>query len=513
MFAYTHVPADLTVGSSYSASYSQVFFPGNPAEYTASSFETNYTSIIAGSAKYFSSKNQGAVTEIYENVFSYPTGTRPRSVTQETYSATFSTNLTIPSVETVVTSYSTTGEFYSIGHSTGVDSYTYTFPSTSSAGFTRTWLAKNAKGSSTTLSATGTQVTTTTGAQSATIPSATTLVPLFHNLPGVARWYVTRQLPPPLRLAAIAFGASHTSGTSSIISLSGGSHNNGRESMFGTSSSFDGVANAPACGDCAGNSSGTTAVFYTSARLSATSFGFSVAASRKQPVNHCFYSAGSFFSSIAYSPAVTGVGWTTGVPLAQNVMGVSIFTSPKQAGSLSYVWINENGSWRLRVGNGSTTQSVGVVGQGGIETTEQAAEHIIGATTAVLGPLIPFSAADFNVLSVTSYVDTEHTTAGAVFITQRNSQAVLSASTSIADSSSATARLGDASLGVASYANSLLTGLVGHVVFSVSKETQNTTGDAYMFHAGEAGAGDSVGLFRASKWVEAGMLDAVSRQD
>lgn len=489
MFAYTHVLSNLTVGSSYSST-------------DTNNFASEHTMISGGGATYFSSTKQDAQTEVREIIYSYPTGTRPGSITKETYSITYRTGLTNPSVTQVDTSYPSTADFYSIGQSTGVDSYTYTFPATSSAGFTSTWLAKNGNGLQTTLSATGTRVATTTGAQSGSITGVTTLVPLFHNLQGVARWYVARQLPPPLRRAALAFGASNTTGTAAIISLSAGSHNNGRDSMLGTSSSVDG-----------GDSSGTTAVYYTSARLSATSFGFSVSASRKRPVNDCFYTDGSFFSGISYSPAVTGAAWTSGASIAENVVGASIFTTPKQVGSLSYVWINQNGSWQLRVGDGSTTQSVAVVGQGEVQTTDQAAEHVIGVTTAVLGPLIPFSAADFNVLSFTSYIDTEHTTAGCVFYTQPNSQSAISASTSIANSSSATARMGNASLGVASYDNSLLTGLVGQVMFSVSSETQATIGNAYMFHAGEAGLDESVGLFRASKWVEAGILDAVSRQD
>jgi hypothetical protein len=507
MFFYTHVISqDFALEKTNSYDIATENTEGSPT--LSSQTATFYAS--TGSGQIYRSNtianNLGGFDSGY-NQTSYVFGTAARSVTERTASSSESTsfNQNFP-LTTIISSTSSTFTIAPAGSSTGVDSITYTAFGTGTTSFVQNF---STIGSST-LSGTASATTTITGSpRTLTLSNATTLVPLYVlDMPTVQRWYEARQNPPPLRAAGIAFAPTNTASSSAVQPLAAGSNRFASDLAFASSSSSstDG-ATAPFDGT-AGQSeySQTGETFFTGGRASSTGSTATgiLDASRRFIIGTAFVTEGSISgSAITYENSITAT-WTSGAKIADGLFSASIFTDNKVYESTTFRWEHVSSSWRLQAtsSNTLTTTSYTVsVGFSGAATTASTyATAGVGVTSAVLGPLLPFTGSSLNVL--TAFTSFTGTAGASVFYSSRNSTSASSSSTVTSASSSQTTQMGTASAFVpATYAASVLTWAVAQVAASISTGTWSSSFE---------GEGAIPSIFSADKWNEAGRGDPVA---
>ena len=390
------------------------------------------------------------------------------------------------------------------GSSTGVDSITYTISPTSTYQFSQSFSVIGSGTDTTFISGTASATKTTTGSSTVTLESVTTLVPVFHiSMPTVRRWYVAREIPSTTpRAVAIAFAATHTSGTAVISRLSNGSNSFANDLSYGTSSS----SSSNTLGDAE-----TGSTFITGKQMSQTNYRATgiVSALRKVLVGNGVISSNSIAGEITYNPTISE-DWTSGASVSPHLFSFNIFTQAKStsdtSGGGTYAWSYQSSSWKLyaTTSNSSTSSSYSIAygTSGSASTTTQNATKSIGVTTAILGPEIPLTISSFNQLSVSTRFTGSSGEASADFSSFNKSfeSSASSVSTSYSGSSSTTIDFGSGtSLAPVTYENSLLSWYVANVVASIS--TQTVSGYPN---------GSIPSLFKASKWNEASRGDSVS---
>lgn len=458
---------------------------------TQPSFSYNGTSFVfAGNV----ATDVPQVVGDYRTTYSY--GTAPRSRTAQTATETTEATILNTAGSQVPFTDSATFTFGPVGYSTGVDSVTFFTSPTATAALTQTYWTIGTGTATTVLSATAPATITVTGIGAATLSAVTTLVPIFAiSMQTVQRWYKARQHPPPLRRAGIAFAATHGASSAAVASLSAGLNRFLDDLSIATSSSSTETAGA-------NQTIQSTDTYWTGARVShSTSKALAVITAQRSLVSG-LYSAGSFFSAISYTPTVVG-SWSSGVSVASQLRALSVFTQPLFSDSTTYRWSFVSFSWKLygttRNSSTSSTFEVGINSIGAASAALVSANAIIGATTAVLGPVQPFTASGLNIVSVT----TQNTGGGSVFYSGRNSSSGSSFSASANASASLAATLGSA-IGSepVTFADSLLSYAVAHVAASVSTSTFSSFAPV--------NPADIPSLYSAEKWNEAGQGDAVS---
>jgi hypothetical protein len=506
MFFYTHV-------------LSQDFALEKTSSYSNATENTDFSpTISSGTGTFYSSTGSGQIyrsNTVADNLggfdsgyakTSYVFGTAARSVTGRTASSSESTyyNQQFP-VTTINTSTSSTFTIGPIGSSTGVDSITYTALGTGTTSFVQEFATIG----SSTLSGTASATTTlTSSTRTLTLSNATTLVPLFAlSMPTVQRWYEARQNPPALRAAGIAFAPTHTASSSAVQPLAAGSNRFASDLAFASSSSsstagatapFDGTA-----GQTEHSQTGET--YFTGSRASSTGWTATdvLSAVRRALPGPAFVSQTEIGSAITFSPSIAAT-WTGGVSVAQGIQSANIFTNARVHASTTFRWKYESSSWRLHAtsSNSATTSSYTVAAgvSGSASTDTSPAFQIIGVTTAILGPVHPFTALSLNELSVSTLLS--DTSGVSAYYSSRNASSAGSFSTLVTASSSATTRLGFGSgFAPATFADSLLTWAVAQVAASIQTATWSSSFE---------GEGAIPSIFSASKWNEAGRADPVS---
>lgn len=515
MFFYTHVIADSYKESIFtSSSYSNIP-SGDTVSFSESASASSNKTIAAGSVaeetiaafgntapEYDSNGNfdsygvtaGGPDTEIKSTTYSY--GTAPRSVTQRTATRT-----------TIVGTFNSSSTFTigPAGSSTGVDSISYTIPATATTVKTQAFATVGSGTATTVLSATASATDTTTGSSTATLASATTLVPFFAlSMQTVQRWYEARQNPPPLRRAGIVFAATHGSSTGAVTSLAAGSNAFLSDlSITTSSSSSEIILGAPLP-----ETRRTHATYFVGNKGSYThSTAASILSAARRQVSGGFFHDGSLFAGPSYSPSVAAT-WTNGVSVASGLKTASIFTTPEADSNTTYRWFFDGTSWLLLATSSNTVTTsaytVTYTFTGIPSTSAFAATYGIGVTTALLGPIQPFTTSSLHVVSVS----TQNTGGASAFFTGRNSSTAGSSSASTSSSSSQTYAIGSATDDQpATFPASDLSYAVAHVAASVS--TQLSSGFSGIPGA-TFDAGSIPSLFSAAKWNEAGRGDAVS---
>jgi hypothetical protein len=484
MFFYTHVITDLKQETTSSG-------------FLSAGLSSGKTFISAGlySASDIASDTFNTVSA--REVYSYLYGTYPRSVGEIVVSSTLEITNVLDSLGFLIED---TFGLPPDGSSTGEDSITYTISPTSTYQFSQSFSVIGSGTDTTFISGTASATKTTTGSSTVTLENVTTLVPVFHiSMPTVRRWYVAREIPSTTpRAVAIAFAATHTSGTAVISRLSDGSNSFASDLSYGTSSSSS--------SDTV-NDAETGSTFITGKQMSQTNYRATgiVSALRKVLVGNGVISSNSIAGEITFDPTISE-DWTSGASVSPNLISFSIFTQEKSSsdtsGGTTYAWSYQSSSWRLyaTTSNSSTSSSYSIAygTSGSASTTTQNATKSIGVTTAILGPKIPLTISSFNQLSVSTRF-TGSSGASAVF-SSFNESSASSVSTSYSGSSSTTIDFGSGtSPAPVTYENSLLSWYVANVVASIS--TQTVSGYPN---------GSIPSLFKASKWNEASRGDSVS---
>lgn len=498
MFFYTHV-LNSQLAKSYSESGATTYEDAEATEsatesgsfFTRSGLISTYTE----GEGFFNGVGGGVDKDFAYTSYSY--GTRPTSIT----SASATTGIPDGSGGTS----SGTISIFPSGSSTGVDSLTHTTPPTTTAAFSQTFWTLGTGTNTTLLSGTVSGTSTTTGASTLTLSSATCLVPLFViAMPTVQRWYEARDNPNPtgLRKAGIAFAATHSAGTATVVGLSPGTNSYMADLGFMTDASGT-VTGFNTDGIAEGGSTDET--YFTGKRASVTAWTASnlLSAHRGVISESACISGTEMGEAFTFSPPVDAT-WTQGISIANQVFAPRIFTDRKVVDSTTFAWKYQSSSWRLHASstNTSTTSTYTVaVGLSGNATTDTGnAIQAIGVTTAVLGPLLPFTLSALNVVSVTTrFTDTAGASA---YFSSQNSATASSSSSMVTASSSATVSMGSSPAFLpGSYENSLLTWAVANVAVSISTSTWSSLFD---------GEGSIPSIYRASKWNEASRGDPVS---
>lgn len=489
MYSYTHVLTALerSVEDSYSESQFGILAYGSGSSHTKADIST--TNRFSDIGLSFSGGGSGR-TE-------YISGTYPRSVSAITASwTTFSSETTASSTQYQVaytTSSSDTFVVFPIGSSTGVDSWTYTNPSTETYQFTTSWVGLRG-GSSTALTASASGTRTNSITVTNTI-SGTTLVPVFAIDRATApRWFVARQSPPPLRKVALAYAVTGDSSSAVVTQLLPGSHSWLTDFALQSTSSTDGFIDSI-------YSSGVSETYWAGKSIhSSGSFVPALDAARKNAVSVAMLS-GSFGLEITASPAVPGSFWTASV--ASGLASASIWTSALVVSSKTYRWSHQSSSWVLH-GSSKTGSSLSTftiaVGLSGLPSTSTIyATEGIGLTTALLGPLVPLTQESFNILSISSKTTGSGHQASYHSFLQTSSGSSLQ---TFSGSSSEVSTIGTGSNFPATYDRSLLRWGARVPVFTMSTQTFNTSGNTANLVLPS--------LYSAAKWNEAGRGDAVS---
>lgn len=511
MFSYTHVVslAQSSAVESFSASSGE---PPGITDQTSTfsygetlSIETGFIqSSTTDSRSYTGPLESFAFGHSASFKTSYSFGTAPRSVTSRQASSTH--QFTNSSTSDFVTGTLSLGV---AGSSTGVDSVTYTISPTSNTTITQNYTTVGSGTSSFVLSATASATTTVTGAITQTISNVTTLVPFFAiSVPTVQRWYVARQLPPPLRKVALAFAATHTAGVEPVAGLSTGS--NSYFSDLGISSTSQSMVFAYDTGPVLYASDSITHLGVSYKYLTSTQSSFAsgiFSAARNAFLSSAFLSNGSVSASLIFTPSVAE-DWTTGAQVAENLFVPSIFTERKTATGMTattfYQWKYDS-SWKLQttITNSSTSSSgtIAVSLNGTTSLDTQTALTTVGVTTAVLGPKLPITASSADQVSLT----TVHTGGSSAFYSGRNNTQTGSTSSLIGLSSSTVL-----SFGSGTFENTFLPYAAANGVWDISTSLSNnlTISETGMVFGNENASIPSI--YRASKWNEAGRGDPVS---
>lgn len=526
MFAYTHVvpgvfeeqisqtQTDGSVGGPYEESDSvsntsiSHYFTNSEALSTSYSHQTTYT-YPGPDPAYGTSQTETGYT-----LSSYSSGTRPRSVSSIQVSwTTFSTNS--------ITSSSSSGTQSTgpAGSSTGVDSWTYRLHSTQTYQFSTVFF----QNSMTTISGSA-QGTTSNTITFSTSASGTTLCPIFIlGRPTVQRWYVDRDGPPPLRRAAVAFAATHVSDSAGLASLSAGSNSYatdlGFASLSGSSTTTDQEVLIDQYGYVETVTIGSTGRTTLKTGISGSSITFSsghparftgensltgfLEASRKSLSSSAVFWGSSFGQSASFSPSISDTAWFP-VEICNGLYAPSVFTSPIVRGSTTLYWSRSSSSWHLfGITSNSTTRSTYQISfqvTGTPATTAVPASYARGATTAVLGPLVPITGLSMNHISVSTNLGSDQS--GLAWYSSVQASSAGSTSAFSSASSSSTFAFGTAAgLDPATYANSSISWAVQHLIETMSLATWRYSSD---------GRGSIPSICPAHKWNEAHRLDPVS---
>ena len=506
MYSYTHIIASSLIRTESAAggtTYSDFSVTENVELAYGSTTQTGLISASYSAGASFNGEAAPLVSGFSYTSYSY--GTRPRSVVSITGT-------------TVNETTNGTVSIFPTGSSTGIDSFTYTDFSTVTSEFTqifRTFSTSSGSGTSTSsgisvLSGTASATSKATNStMTFTLSEVTTLVPVFaESLATVQRWYVDRQLPfgtDQLRSVAIAFAPTHVSGQTAIVSLNTGANIYASDLSFSTANSSSSFGTTIE-GLSENNRTGETYVTGIDAQKAYWSANDVLIASRRIISQNAFIASNSLFSSFGLNSTISA-DWTNAVSVAFGIKSVSIFTNPETFDSTTFQWKYSSSSWILHATSTNTstssTYTISFSFDGVISTSSQNAMQLIGCTTALLGPLYPFTVESLNEISVSTIRD--DTDGKSAYYSSVVSSLASSESTIINSSSSITTSF--SSSGSVSgffpmkFENSLLSWAVANIVASISTSTWST---------GYEGRGIIPSIYRAAKWNEASRADPVS---
>lgn len=433
--------------------------------------------------------------------------TYPRSVTsyaQSTFQSTVSTDGGAGG-ETV-------GSAALAEYSTGVDSHTFTAPATQTHSFTTQYFSNTA----TTLSASATATTTTTGSRTLTMTGVTTRVPAaLPDSFNETRWFVARELPfgsspSGLRRVGLAYGigtVGGSTGSRTVASLLTGAQTYNSTRFVSTSSSS---TNTNFSDDTA-TSYSTKYIRKTVYETSAMGAGQATARRRRYDGSAAFGLNGTSEGAMSWdgdqmiSPTVAPA-FSPFVSIASNVLSRRIFTEIESAtdtsrysiggSSAMLAWSYLSSSWRLLAtktnDSASTTIEISLLTSASAATTTAAATTAVGLTTAILGPLLPFSASSFRDISVTQSASINTSRTFVMMSGSGTSGTAASASSAHAASTSFSFSDGTTNSNLAFYASAP----------AISVSTSSTRFfDVFAY---------DVTIYQNSKWNEASRGDAVS---
>lgn len=413
-----------------------------------------------------------------------------------------------------------------IAYSSGVDDITFEVTTSSNGTFSQTYLFNlnsDGTGLGTILTGTAPATTMLTGADitSLGLSSVTTLVPFpVLGMASVQRWYVQRENPwgiknviyftdgANVRRVAIAFAATGTS-NSPVSRLGYGEQAYQNDLDVGTSSSstsggftglnFDGGTNNPYT---VADGSGFSARYFTAKSAVTNAWGAENVLQGQRVGLYAFNDEEQaiLFLDTENSIVGTNVSFSPEVPYPiselvavagpvnyGNLYSFSIFTDRYVTENTTFVWSFDE-SWKLYATSKSnlsdTTSSTyeittSVVGTA--STSPEAASYFVGefysngCTTAILGPIYPFSISGLNILSIysnfTFYPWETNKTSAFYYGQGTTGTSVSSSSSSISESSSSTMSIGSGSGLIFPYENSALSWAVANVYVSLSTTT------------------------------------------
>ena len=398
----------------------------------------------------------GGGRAIGTNRTSYPYGTSvsntvPGTTTRARSSTTINA-LAVPS--TVLVSDNTSGTFTkeADGISSCTRSTTYTHSSTSSTLFSTVYFSN----SLTTLSASTSAVGTISAPSTASLTMVTTTAHVFGQFFSERRWFAGKENPPPLRRAALPLAIPVSSITHYLTQATGDVTLNSSlmiTSAFSSTTSSENIF----AGDSAGGGETIRTTFTSSAKgYCLTYFTQSeinlIISARRSVFSEIIFNYDTGFSqagsALAFSPDPEGIGGRL-APFALNASYPSIYTTIRRGqtvngSSASLAWIYSQSSWSLRASlkntSTSTTLWISVNLTGQPSSGSSSAISPVGISTALLGPLYPFSISGGNAVhfslandrkdSVSAFYGYSNTGMTTGTSTQFSSSAPLSASTS-----------------------------------------------------------------------------------
>jgi hypothetical protein len=209
----------------------------------------------------------------------------------------------------------------------------------------------------------------------------------------VQRYYVDRDGLPPLRAVASGF-AFDVTGNTFAKSFPSGSYAFISDKHSGTS---DDTTNP-----------GESFVFLTLANLSVSEYSANFSAKRKRPVANIYKHGGSIGASISFDSVVQNSGqFLTSIGsmlVAPRIFKTALITSDSSK-TTTFVWRHTAGGWSLAyTTKNSASSSTGYAGftiSGSPLYTDENAVTVMGASSNILGPLIPLSYDGLNIISST----------------------------------------------------------------------------------------------------------------
>ena len=484
MYKYTHLITADQVIQEYTANGTSTRDGGRT--YNSSAFASTYSG---------EGPNAGLPGDLVEfgesSSFTCAAGTRGNSISTIEGSVIYSSSEirvtdTLGNTQLNEDAWASTTTVYAVGSSTGVDTVTATFPSTTQTTYSTTFH----QDSDTTISGTASGKTTGTGQNSYTY-TAVTLVPVFAipNAAKVERYYVGRDGLPPLRAVASGFAFDAT-GSTSAKSFSTGSYAFVADKYSGTTADLF---------------AGESYTYLTLAKLSASEYSANFTAKRKRPSANIYKHAGSTGASISFDSVVqnsaqflTSVG---SMLVAPRIFKTALITSDSSS-TTTFVWRYTAGGWSLAyTTKNSAASSTGYAGftiSGSPSFTDENAVTVIGASSNILGPLIPLSYEGLNIISSTRGSSTGGNSA---FYSFACSSSGSSSASAWSTSSSDTVSFGS------TYAPSRLTGYVNLPACDISTESTyfNT------FYEDEGSFSPTIpDISKNAKWNEAGRQDPVA---
>ena len=485
MYKYTHLITADQVIQEYTANGTSTRDGGRT--YNSSAFASTYSG---------EGPNAGLPGDLVEfgesSSFTCAAGTRGNSISTIQGSVIYSSSEirvtdTLGNTQLNEDAWASTTTVYAIGSSTGVDTITATFPPTTLTTYSTTFH----QDSDTTISGTASGKTTDAGESSYTY-TAVTLVPVFAipNAARVERYYVDRDGLPPLRAVASGF-AFDTVGYAQAKSFSTGPHIFMSDKYSGTTDDTTAAIDS--------------FTYLTLAKLSISEYSANFTARRKRPEANIYKHAGSTGASISFDSVVqnsaqflTSVGSMLVTP---RIFKTALITSDSSS-TTTFVWRYTAGGWSLAyTTKNSATSSTGYAGftiSGAPSFTDENAVTVIGASSNILGPLIPLSYDGLNIISSTRGSSTGGNSA---FYSFACSSSGSSSASVWSTSSSDTVSFGS------TYAPSRLTGYVNLPACDISTESTyfNT------FYENEGSFSPTIpNISKNSKWNEAGRQDPVA---
>ncbi|NCY23170.1 hypothetical protein EBX31_14620, partial [bacterium] len=331
---------------------------------------------------------------------------------------------------------------------------------------------------------------TTDAGESSYTYTAVTLVPVFAipHAARVERYYVDRDGLPPLRAVASGF-VFDAVGYAQAKSLSTGPHIFMSDKYSGTTADLFAFESY---------------TYLTLAKLSISEYSANFTAKRKRPEANIYRHAGSTGASISFDSVVqNSVQFLTSVGpmlVAPRIFKTALIASDVSS-TTTFVWRYTAGGWSLAyTTKNSATSSTGYAGftiSGSPSFTDENAVTVIGASSNILGPLIPLSYEGLNIISSTRGSSTGGNSA---FYSFACSSSGSSSASVWSTSSSDTVSFGS------TYAPSRLTGYVNLPACDISTESTyfNT------FYEDEGSFSPTIpNISKNSKWNEAGRQDPV----